>query len=72
MRPWSDRNNRHRTEGTSQYANKKLCLIKLAAIFSENSERQAADSEKATWQNHKALERGNPVRVYKGEKFRLV
>lgn len=58
-------------EERSQYANKKLCLIKLAAKFSQSSERQAADTEKTIWQNHKALERGNPVRVYKGEKFRL-
>jgi len=57
-------------EERSQYANKKLCLIKLAAIFTQNSERRAADSDHAIWRNHKALERGNPIRVYKGEKFK--
>ena len=59
-------------EERSQYANKKLCLIKLAAIFTQNSNRQTADNEHAIWRNHKALERGNPVRVYRGEKFKPI
>ena len=58
-------------EERSQYANKKLCLIKLAAIFAQSSDQQTADSERTIWIHHKGLERGNPVRIYKGEKFDL-
>ena len=57
-------------EERSQYANKKLCLIKLAAMFAQQEDKQIADSQKSTWSHHKALERGNPVRVYKGERYR--
>lgn len=57
-------------EERSQHANKKLCLIKLAAIFTEQQEQKMVSDGKSIWKNHKALERGNPVRVYYGEKFK--
>jgi len=58
-------------ENRSQFANKKLCLIKLSAHFSQMEEARSADKEKSIWENHKTLERGNPVRVYEGPKFKL-
>ena len=57
-------------EERSQHANKKLCLIKLAAIFAQQQDQKTASDGKSIWKNHKALERGNPVRIYYGEKFK--
>ena len=58
-------------EERSQYANKKLCLIKLSAHFSQIEQAQSADKQKSIWVNHKSLERGNPIRIYEGSKFKL-
>lgn len=58
-------------EERSQHANKKLCLVKLAAILSAEDERREADNEKSAWRNHKSLERGNPVRTYHGMNFKF-
>ena len=57
-------------EERSQHANKKLCLLKLAAIMAGAQDAQQASSRKSVWQSHKALKRGNPVRIYKGPDFR--
>jgi peptide chain release factor len=59
-------------EERSQHANKKLCLIKLSAIFSQRRDDNAAKTQRSVWMSHKGLERGNPVRVYGGEKFKLL
>ena len=59
-------------EERSQYANKKSCLIKLAAIFADRAASEEIQRKAQTWQSHKTLERGNPVRVYKGKTFKLV
>ena len=58
-------------EERSQYANKKLCLIKLSAHFSQIEQAQSADKQKSIWVNHKSLKRGNPIRIYEGPKFKL-
>ncbi len=58
-------------EERSQYANKKLCRAKLAAVFAERADTQKADGKQNQWKSHKSLERGNADRVYKGEKFQL-
>jgi peptide chain release factor len=58
-------------EERSQHANKKLCLIKLTALLSQKREIKIADTQHSIWLNHKGLERGNPVRVYKGDRFLL-
>ena len=58
-------------EERSQYANKKLCRAKLAAIFAERINQEQSDARTDQWAAHKTLERGNEVRVYEGEKFRL-
>ncbi|MEO1027975.1 MAG: peptide chain release factor H [Pseudomonadota bacterium] len=56
----------------SQHLNKKLALVKLAMIFVEQAEAAKADGKREAWEVSKALERGNEVRVYKGDRFRLV
>ncbi len=58
-------------EERSQYANKKLCRIKLAAIMASDVEQQQINYQKSKWKNHKTLERGNPIRTYQGGKFKL-
>lgn len=56
----------------SQHMNKKLALLKLALIFAEKADAAKAGGKRQAWEVSKALERGNEVRVYKGDKFRLV
>lgn len=56
----------------SQHMNKKLALVKLALIFAEKANAAKAGGKRQSWEVSKSLERGNEVRVYKGDKFRLV
>lgn len=59
-------------EERSQYLNKKLALAKLFALLEaqKNQALQKVDQER--WQKHNELERGNPIRIYQGEKFKQV
>ncbi len=60
------------SEERSQYRNKKLALAKLAMILASEKEQKIQELEQEFWLIHQNLERGNPIRVYKGEKFKLV
>ncbi len=55
----------------SQHANKRLARAllfqKLEAIKLEKMTQQ----DKARWQQHWEVERGNPVKIFKGEKFEV-
>ena len=56
-------------EQRSQHANRKLARL---AIMLEQLRGQSQDeTRRAQWQNHRDLERGNPVRVYVGTRFEL-
>jgi peptide chain release factor len=57
-------------EERSQQQNKRLALARLAAMMAERGERARADADKQRWEQHNALERGNPTRVYAGADFR--
>jgi len=57
-------------EERSQHANKRLALIKLAALLQDAAEEQTAGARKDRWQHHSDVERGNPSRVYEGLKFK--
>lgn len=57
-------------DSRSQHANKRLCLIKLAALIEDQRSELATGQERNRWQTHKSLERGNAVRVYVGVSFR--
>lgn len=59
-------------EERSQTMNKKLALARLAKIFAEQADDQKKSIRQDRWQQHNELERGNPVRVFKGDKFREV
>ncbi|MBL8779540.1 MAG: peptide chain release factor H [Alphaproteobacteria bacterium] len=55
----------------SQHANKKVARLKLALMLSERREREVADGKSALWAQNHQLERGNAVRTYEGEAFKL-
>lgn len=58
-------------EQRSQHANRKLARLKLAIMLEERRGQSKNAARRTQWQAHRELERGNPVRVYAGEGFRL-
>ncbi len=56
----------------SQHANKRLAKVLLFQKLEMVKQAQMTSEEKARWQQHWELERGNPVKTFKGEKFALV
>ncbi len=57
------------TAERSQYLNRKDAMEKLEAAFERKEAADMARRRKDAWREHGELVRGNPVRVYKGEKF---
>jgi len=55
----------------SQFANKKIALLKLALLFEAEKQANEANSKSDIWQQNQSLERGNEVRCYEGVKFKL-
>jgi len=53
----------------SQHANKRLARALLFQKLEATKLEQMTQQEKARWQQHWEVERGNPVRTFKGEKF---
>ena len=60
------------TAERSQLQNRKNALDKLNAILCDKEKELQARQTNEAWQFHNSLVRGNPVRVYKGEKFTLI
>lgn len=58
-------------EERSQHRNKALAVARLAALLAARDADADKAVEYAKWRQHDALERGNPVRVYKGAEFKL-
>jgi len=56
----------------SQHANKRLAKALLFQKLEAVKFEQMTQQEKARWQQHWEVERGNPVKTFKGEKFVLV
>jgi peptide chain release factor len=56
----------------SQHANKRLARVLLFQKLEATKLEQMTQQEKARWQQHWEVERGNPVRTFKGEKFTAV
>lgn len=56
----------------SQHANKRLARALLFQKLEASKLEQMTQQEKARWQQHWEVERGNPVRMFKGEKFSAV
>lgn len=55
----------------SQHANKRDAIVRLAARLLELEQRNRDREKAGRWQAHNSLERGNPLRVYEGKKFKL-
>ncbi|MCL9780699.1 peptide chain release factor H [Vibrio sp. S4M6] len=55
----------------SQHANKRLAYALLMQKLEDNQSQQASQQDKLCWQQHKNLQRGNPIKTFKGEKFIL-
>jgi peptide chain release factor len=56
----------------SQIANRKRALERLAIVVARHEQRKLDRARQTRWDAHNELVRGNPVRVYEGEEFRLV
>lgn len=59
-------------ESRSQLQNKKTAIERLKIRYDEWLLKQATEQQQDIWQQHKTLERGNPIRVYEGLNFRRV
>ncbi len=56
----------------SQMANRKRALERLGILVSRQGQQQLDSARRQRWDSHNELVRGNPVRVYEGEKFSRV
>jgi peptide chain release factor len=56
----------------SQHANKRLAKVLLFQKLEMMKQEQMTSQEKARWQQHWELERGNPVKTFKGDRFATV
>lgn len=56
-------------EERSQTLNRKLAEARLAAALRQQHHDAAADMQQQRWQQHDEIQRGDPVRVYRGERF---
>ncbi len=57
-------------EERSQYLNRKLALARLFALLEQKKNRSKEKFQQNQWDVHNKLERGNPVRIYEGVKFK--
>ncbi|MCE2570423.1 peptide chain release factor H [Motilimonas eburnea] len=55
----------------SQHANKRLARAMLMQKVEANQMATMTQQDKARWQQHWQVERGDPVKTFKGAKFRL-
>jgi len=58
------------TDERSQYQNKRTAVKRVQAILTAMEQAQADSQKNQAWREHNRIVRGNPVRVYEGEKFR--
>ncbi|WP_411991081.1 peptide chain release factor H [Agarivorans sp. DSG3-1] len=56
----------------SQHANKRMARTLLIQKLEMNEQESISKQEKLRWQHHWQVERGNPIRTFTGEKFRLL
>ncbi len=57
------------SDSRSQLQNKKLAMERLKTKMEDWHLGEIAKTEQSGWQQHNMLERGNPVRVFKGREF---
>lgn len=59
------------TRERSQLMNKKDALRKLAIVLKNKNTSQIEQSKNNAWSKHTEIVRGNPIRVYECERFKL-
>ena len=59
------------TEERSQFQNKQRAMEKLQEKLAGLQQEQEEKQDNAAWREHNRIIRGNPVRIYEGEKFIL-
>lgn len=59
------------TEERSQFQNKQRAMEKLQEKLADLQKEKEAKQVNAAWREHNRIVRGNPVRIYEGEKFVL-
>lgn len=59
-------------EERSQIMNRKLALARLGQLLDQQGKDASAAAEQDRWARHEQLVRGDPVRVFEGEKFRAL
>lgn len=59
------------TEERTQQANRRMAEKKLQEILKQQQAEFNRKADREAWHEHYQLERGNPVRVYEGLKFKL-
>lgn len=59
-------------EERSQVLNKKLALTRIAKLLEQQEQNNQQHMTQNRWQQHNELERGNPVKVFKGKRFREI
>ena len=63
--------NVNKVETGVRVMNKKDALRKLAIVLKNKNTSQIEQSKNNAWSKHTEIVRGNPIRVYEGERFRL-
>jgi len=58
-------------EERSQHLNRKLAMSRLNELLRQKENETISDCRNSRWNHHNRLERGNPVRVFEGDDFRL-
>jgi peptide chain release factor len=58
-------------EERSQHFNRKLAMSRLNRLLLKKENETISETQSNRWNHHNRLERGNPVRVFECEDFRL-
>ena len=59
------------TEERSQFRNKQRAMEKLQEKLAVLQKEQEVEQRSAAWREHTRIVRGNPIRIYEGERFVL-
>ena len=60
------------TKERSQFMNKQDALKKLSAVLKQANTTSRNRQKNEAWSKHSQIVRGNPVRIYEGERFNLL
>ena len=57
------------SDSRSQLQNRKTATKRLEMILKEKEKQSLGDCDHQNWMQHNSLERGNPIKIFKGRKF---